>query len=46
MPSPQINPLSKNKGSYGKLGRPPKDWKPQLNPILKIKKEKIIITFH
>lgn len=36
---------SKNLGKWGKVGRPPKGWKPQPKPILKIKKGPFIISF-
>ena len=36
---------SKNKGRYGKRGRPPKDWKPTCRPILQIKRGTFRIIF-
>jgi hypothetical protein len=37
--------LSKIRGNYGKRGRPHKNWKPEFNPILIIKKGKFYISF-
>tara|TARA_R100000664_G_C2660396_1_gene76876 strand:+ start:209 stop:352 length:144 start_codon:yes stop_codon:yes gene_type:complete len=37
--------LSKNKDIWGKIGRPPKGWTPPIEPILKSKKGKFVITF-
>ena len=32
-------------GIYGKQGRPPKNWKPSINSILKIRQGNFIIIF-
>ncbi len=37
--------ITKHYGSYNKRGRPPKDYKPPIKPILKIKREKVILNF-
>ena len=40
-----VRNTNKLRGSYGKVGRPPKDYKPPVLPSLKIKKGLYIILF-
>ncbi len=40
-----VRKTSKLSGTYGKIGRPPKNYTPPVKPIYKITIKKVIITF-